>query len=166
MSGILDTARFKSFLAAELNVSMKDITTFVLGGHGDDMVPVIRLTTVGGVPVTELMAKDKLDTIVDRTRKGGAELVGLYKTGSAYFAPAAAAIEMAESYLKDQKRVLPCCCWLEGEFGIKDLYFGVPCVIGSGGIERIFELKLNDEEKRMLETSAASVRKTVAETKL
>jgi malate dehydrogenase len=166
MSGILDTARFKSFIAAELNVSMKDVTTFVLGGHGDDMVPIARLTTVGGVPVTELIPKARLDAIVDRTRKGGAELVGLYKTGSAYFAPAAAAIEMAEAYLKDQKRVLPCCAWLEGEFGINGLYFGAPCVIGGGGVEKVITFELNSDEKAMIETSAASVRKTVAETKL
>jgi malate dehydrogenase len=166
MSGILDSARFKSFIAAELEVSMKDITTFVLGGHGDDMVPITRLTTVGGVPVTELIPKDRLDAIVDRTRKGGAELVGLYKTGSAYFAPAAAAIEMAEAYLKDQKRVLPCCCWLEGEFGIDGMYFGVPCIVGAGGVEKVLTFELTAEEKKMLETSRASVSKTVAETKL
>jgi malate dehydrogenase len=166
MSGILDTARYKSFIASELNVSMKDVTALVLGGHGDDMVPITRLTTVGGVPVTELISKEKLDAIVDRTRKGGAELVGLYKTGSAYFAPAAAAIEMAEAYLRDQKRVLPCCSWLEGEFGINGLYFGVPCVIGAGGVEKVLTFELSRDEKAMLETSAASVRKTVAETKL
>jgi malate dehydrogenase len=166
MSGILDTARFKSFVSMELDVSMKDVTAFVLGGHGDDMVPITRLTTVGGVPVEELIAKDKLAAIVDRTRKGGAELVGLYKTGSAYFAPAAAAIEMAEAYLKDQKRVLPCCCWLEGEFGVNNLYFGVPCVVGAGGVEKILSFELTAAEKAMIETSAASVRKTVAETKL
>jgi malate dehydrogenase len=166
MSGILDTARLKSFIAMELGVSMKDVTTFVLGGHGDDMVPITRLTTVGGVPVTELIAKDKLDAIATRTRGGGAELVNLYKTGSAYFAPAAAAIEMAEAYLHDQKRVLPSCCWLEGEFGINGLYFGVPCVIGAGGVERVVSFELTAEEKAMIEKSAASVRKTVAETKL
>jgi malate dehydrogenase len=166
MSGILDSARFKSFIAAELNVSMKDITTFVLGGHGDDMVPITRLTTVGGVPVSELIPKDRLDAIVDRTRKGGAELVALYKTGSAYFAPASAAIEMAEAYLKDQRRVLPCCCWLEGEFGIDGMYFGVPCIVGANGIEKILTFDLTADEKKMMETSRASVSKTVAETKL
>src|SRR5262249_44708225 len=150
--GILDTARYKSFIASELNVSMKDVTALVLGGHGDDMVPITRLTTVGGVPVNELIAKDKLDAIVDRTRKGGAELVGLYRTGSAYFAPAAAAIEMAESYLRDQKRILPCCCWLEGELGINGLYFGVPCVIGAGGVEKVLTFELTKEEKAMIET--------------
>lgn len=166
MSGILDTARFKSFIAMELNVSMKDVTAFVLGGHGDDMVPITRLTTVGGVPVNELIPKARLDEIVDRTRKGGAELVKLYQRGSAYFAPAAAAIEMAEAYLRDQKRVLPCCCWLEGEFGIKDLYFGVPAIIGANGVERVLNFELTPEEKAMIETSASSVRQTVKETKL
>jgi len=166
MSGILDTARFKSFIAMELGVSMKDITAFVLGGHGDDMVPITRLTTVGGVPVTELIPADRLDAIVQRTRKGGAELVGLYQTGSAYFAPAAAAVEMAEAYLRDQKRVLPCAAWCTGQFGIDDMYFGVPCVIGSGGAERILDFELTAEEKTMIQTSATSVKKTVDETGL
>jgi malate dehydrogenase len=166
MSGILDTARYKSFIAKELGVSMKDVTAFVLGGHGDDMVPIRRLTSVGGVPVTELIPSDRLDAIIDRTRKGGAELVSLYQTGSAYFAPAAAAVEMAEAYLKDQKRVLPCAAWCTGQFGIKDMYFGVPCVIGSGGVERILDFELADDEKAMIEKSAASVKKTVDETKL
>ncbi|MEQ8274835.1 MAG: malate dehydrogenase [Deltaproteobacteria bacterium] len=166
MSGILDTARFKSFIAMELNVSMKDVTAFVLGGHGDDMVPITRLCTVGGVPVTELIPAERLAEIETRCRKGGAELVGLYKTGSAYFAPAAAAIEMAEAYLRDQKRVLPCCTWLEGEFGIKDMYFGVPCLVGSGGVEKVLEFELTDDEKASIAKSAESVSKTVAETKL
>ncbi|MCB9652953.1 MAG: malate dehydrogenase [Deltaproteobacteria bacterium] len=166
MSGVLDTARFKSFIAMELGVSMRDVTAFVLGGHGDDMVPITRLTTVGGVPVSELIPKDRLDAIVERTRKGGAELVGLYKTGSAYFAPAAAAIEMAEAYVRDQKRVLPCCAWLDGEFGINGMYFGAPCVIGAGGIERVLKFELTNEEVGMIEKSAASVKKTIAETKL
>ncbi len=166
MSGILDTARFKSFIAMELGTSMKDVTAMVLGGHGDDMVPITRLTTVGGVPVEELIPADRLAAIVDRTRKGGAELVGLYKTGSAYFAPAAAAIEMAEAYLGDHKRVLPCAAWCEGQFGIQDMYFGVPCVIGAGGVERILSFEPTEAEQRMIETSRASVAKTVAETKL
>lgn len=166
MSGILDTARFKSFVSMELNVSMKDVTAMVLGGHGDDMVPITRLSTVGGVPLTELIPADRLQSIVERTRKGGAELVQLYGNGSAYFAPAAAAIEMAEAFVKDQKRVLPCAAWLEGEFGLKDMYFGVPCVVGSGGIEKILEFKLTSDEQAMLQKSADSVRKTVAETKL
>ncbi|MBX2812791.1 MAG: malate dehydrogenase [Myxococcales bacterium] len=166
MSGILDTARFKSFIAMELGTSMKDVTAFVLGGHGDDMVPITRLTTVGGVPVEELIPAGRLEEIVQRTRKGGAELVGLYKTGSAYFAPAAAAIEMAEAYLGDHKRVLPCAAWCTGEFGINGMYFGVPCIVGAGGIEKILSFELNDKEKAMIETSRASVAKTVAETKL
>jgi malate dehydrogenase len=166
MSGILDTARFKSFIAMELNCSMKDITAFVLGGHGDDMVPITRLTTVGGVPVGELIPKPRLDEIVARTRKGGAELVSLYQTGSAYFAPASAAVEMAEAFLRDQRRILPVAAWCEGQFGIKDMYFGVPCMLGAGGIEKILEFELTDAEKEMIETSRASVAKTVAETKL
>lgn len=166
MSGILDTARFKAFIAMELGVSFKDITAFVLGGHGDDMVPITRLCTVGGVPVEELIPKDRLDEIVQRTRKGGAELVSLYQTGSAYFAPAAAAVEMAEAYLLDQKRVLPCAAWCEGEFGIQDMYFGAPCVLGAGGVEKILTFELTDDEKASIQQSAESVRKTVAETNL
>jgi malate dehydrogenase len=166
MSGILDTARFKAFVSMELGVSMKDVTANVLGGHGDDMVPITRLSTVGGVPLSELMPKDKLDAIVQRTRTGGAEIVKLLGNGSAFFAPAAAAIEMAEAYLKDQKRVIPCCAWLEGEFGVKDLYFGVPCIIGAGGVEKILTFELNAEEKAMVEKSVASVSKTIGETGL
>ena len=166
MSGILDTARFKSFIAMELGTSMKDVTAFVLGGHGDDMVPITRLTTVGGVPVEELIPADRLEEIVNRTRKGGAELVGLYKTGSAYFAPAAAAIEMAESYLGDHKRVLPCAAWCSGEFGIDGMYFGVPCIVGSKGIEKILTFELTDKEKEMIEKSRSSVAKTVQGTGL
>ncbi|MCB9648629.1 MAG: malate dehydrogenase [Deltaproteobacteria bacterium] len=166
MSGVLDTARFKSFISMELGVSMKDVTAFVLGGHGDDMVPITRLCTVGGVPVEELIPAPRLAEIVDRTRKGGAELVKLYQTGSAYFAPAAAAVEMAEAYLKDQKRVLPCAAWLEGEFGIENMYFGVPCVVGAGGIEKVLTFEPTAAEKEMIKISLASVSKTVAETKL
>ncbi len=166
MSGILDTARFKSFIASELDVSMKDVTAFVLGGHGDDMVPITRLTSVGGVPVEELIPAERLSTIVDRTRKGGAELVGLYQTGSAYFAPAAAAVEMAEAHLRDQRRVLPCAAWCQGEFGIDDMYFGVPCVVGANGIERILTFELTAEERAMIEKSATSVAKTVSDTNL
>lgn len=166
MSGILDTSRFKTFVAMELGISAKDVTALVLGGHGDDMVPITRLSTAGGVPINELIPKDRLDAIVDRTRKGGAELVGLYEKGSAYFAPAASAIEMAEAYLLDQKRVLPAACWLEGELGIDGMYFGVPCVIGRGGVEKILTFQVTAEERAMMEKSATSVRKTVAETKL
>lgn len=166
MSGILDTGRFKAFIAMELGVSMKDVTAFVLGGHGDDMVPIIRLCTVGGVPVQELIPPDRLEEIVQRTRKGGAELVSLYQTGSAYFAPAAAAVEMAEAYLRDQKRVLPCAAWCQGEFGIQNMYFGVPCVLGAGGVEKILSFELTEAEKAEIEKSRESVAKTVAETKL
>ena len=166
MAGVLDTSRFRTFLAMELNVSIADVQAFVLGGHGDDMVPLVRCTSVGGVPITELLPKDRIDAIVDRTRKGGGELVALYKTGSAYYAPAASAIAMAESYLKDQKRVLPCAAYLEGEYGIRGTYFGVPVVIGAGGVERVLELTLSDEERALVQKSLDSVRRTVEETKL
>jgi malate dehydrogenase len=147
-------------------VSVEDVSAFVLGGHGDDMVPLVRCCSVGGVPVTELLSKERIEAIVDRTRKGGGELVALYKTGSAYYAPAACAIAMAESYLKDKKRVLPCAAYLEGEYGITGCYFGVPVVIGAGGVERVLEIQLTAEEKALVATSLGSVQKTVAETKL
>ena len=166
MAGILDSARFRAFVAMELNVSVEDVQAFVLGGHGDDMVPLTRCCTVGGIPVTELLPKDRIDAIVDRTRKGGGELVALYKTVSAYYAPAAAAISMAESYLRDKKRVLPCAAYLEGEYGIHGYYFGVPVVIGAGGVERVLEVKLSDEERALVLKSLESVKKTALETKL
>ena len=166
MAGVLDTSRFKFFVADALNCSIRDIEALVLGGHGDDMVPIIRYVTVGGVPITKLIAKDKLDAIIKRTREGGAELVALYKTGSAYFAPAAAAIAMAESYLFDRKRVLPGAALLEGEYGIKGYFMGVPVQIGAGGVEKILELELTAEEKAMLDKSFASVKKTVDSVKL
>jgi malate dehydrogenase len=167
MSGILDTARFKAFVSMELNVSMKDVTANVLGGHGDDMVPITRLSTVGGVPLTELIPAPRLAEIVQRTRTGGAEIVKLLGNGSAFFAPAAAAIEMAEAFLKDQKRVIPCCTWLDqGEFGLNNVYFGAPCVIGSGGVEKVLTFELTAEEKAMVHKSVESVQKTIAETKL
>ncbi len=166
MAGVLDSARFRAFVAMELNVSVEDVQAFVLGGHGDDMVPLVRCCTVGGIPVTELLPKDRVDAIVTRTRKAGGELVALYKTGSAYYAPAAAAIAMAESYLRDKKRVLPCAAYLEGEYGIQGYYFGVPVVIGSGGVERVLELKLSEEEHALVLKSLESVRKTAIETKL
>lgn len=166
MAGVLDSARFRTFVAMELDVSAEDVQAFVLGGHGDDMVPLVRCCSVGGVPVSELLPKDRIDAIVDRTRKAGGELVALYKTGSAYYAPAAAAIGMAEAYLKDQKRVLPCAAFLEGEYGIHGTYFGVPVVIGAGGVERVLEIRLTDEERALVAKSLESVRKTVAETKL
>ncbi len=166
MAGVLDTSRFKFFVAEALNCSLRDVDALVLGGHGDDMVPLIRLATVGGVPLTELLPKEKLDAIVKRTREGGAELVSLYKTGSAYFAPAASAIAMAESYLFDRKRVLPAAALLDGQYGIKGFFMGVPCQIGAGGVEKILEVELNKDERAELETSFASVKKTVEAVKL
>jgi malate dehydrogenase len=166
MAGVLDTSRFKCFVAEAVGCSIRDVEALVLGGHGDDMVPVIRQATVGGVPLTKLLPKDKLDAIIKRTREGGAELVALYKTGSAYFAPAAAAISMAESYLLDRKRVLPCAACLSGEYGISGYFVGVPAQIGKGGVERVLELDLTAEEKAELEKSFQSVKKTVDSVKL
>jgi malate dehydrogenase len=162
MAGVLDSARLRYFLADEFNVSVKDVSAFVLGGHGDTMVPVVRYSTVAGIPLPDLIkmgwtTQARVDEIMNRTRNGGAEIVNLLKTGSAFYAPAASAIAMAESYLKDQKRVLPCAAWLNGEYGIKDLYVGVPVVIGSKGVERIVELELNGSERNMFDKSAASV---------
>ena len=162
MAGVLDSARFRHFLAEEFDVSMKDVTAFVLGGHGDTMVPSVRYSTVAGIPLPDLVdmgwtTQEKLDAIVQRTRDGGAEIVGLLKTGSAYYAPATSAIEMAEAYLKDQKRVLPCAANCDGQFGLKNMYVGVPTVIGAGGIERIVNIKLNKEEQEMFDTSVKAV---------
>jgi len=158
MAGILDTARYQAFIAMELGVSVQDISASVLGGHGDTMVPLPRLTTVGGVPLTSLIAQDRIDAIVDRTRKGGAEIVKFLKTGSAFYAPAAAAADMVDSVLLDQKRVLPCAAWLQGEYGEREIYMGVPIVIGKKGVEMIIEMPLNDEEMEMFRNSAAAVR--------
>ncbi len=163
MAGVLDSARFRHFLADELNVSVEDVSAFVLGGHGDTMVPMPRFSTVAGVPLTELVKmgwikQERLDQIVQRTRDGGAEIVGLLKTGSAFYAPAASAILMAESFLKDKKRVLPCAVYVNGPYGIKDLYVGVPAIIGEKGIERIVELELTADERAALNKSADSVR--------
>ena len=163
MAGVLDSARFRHFLAEEFNVSVEDVTAFVLGGHGDTMVPLVRYSGVAGIPLPDLVkmgwtTKERLDRIVQRTRDGGAEIVGLLKTGSAFYAPAAAAIQMAEAYLKDKKRVLPCAAWLTGQYGVKDLYVGVPAVIGAGGIERIVEIELNRAEKSAFDKSVAAVR--------
>ncbi|OJH35597.1 malate dehydrogenase [Cystobacter ferrugineus] len=166
MAGVLDTSRFKFFVAEALNTSIRDVEALVLGGHGDDMVPLVRHSTVGGVPLTQLIAKDKLDAIIDRTRKGGAELVGLYKTGSAYFAPAASSIAMAESFLLDRKRVLPAAAMLNGEYGINGVFFGVPVQIGAGGVEKIHTVELNEAEKAELARSYDSVKKTVESVKL
>jgi malate dehydrogenase len=163
MAGILDSARFRHFLAEALEVSVKDVTAFVLGGHGDTMVPLARYSTVAGIPLPDLVQmgwtnQETLDAIVQRTRDGGAEIVGLLKTGSAYYAPAASAIEMAEAYLKDQKRVLPCAAYLDGQYGLKDMYVGVPTVIGAGGIERVVEITLDRGEKAMFDKSVEAVR--------
>jgi malate dehydrogenase len=160
MAGVLDSARFQLFLAREAGVSVKDVRAMVLGGHGDDMVPVPSATTINGLPATQFVKKERLDAIIERTRKGGGEIVGLMGT-SAYYAPASAAIAMAESHLNDQKRVLPCAAYLEGEYGYNDLFMGVPCVIGAGGMERIVTIDLTREEQAMLEKSAASVRSIV-----
>lgn len=157
-SGVLDTARFRTFVAQELNLSVKDVTGFVLGGHGDDMVPLVRYSTAGGVPLENLISAGRLEEIVERTRKGGAEIVNLLGNGSAYYAPAAALVEMTEAILKDQKRVLPSIAFLEGEYGMNGIYLGVPTVLGAGGIEKIIELELTDDEKMGLQKSADSVR--------
>ena len=157
MAGVLDSARFRAFIAMELNVSIENTHAFVLGGHGDTMVPLPRYSTVAGIPITELMAQDRIDALVDRTANGGAEIVSLLKTGSAYYAPASAAVEMAESILKDKKKVLPCAAYLDGEYGFKDLFIGVPVKLGANGIEDIIEINLTDDEKTALQKSADAV---------
>ncbi len=160
MAGILDTARYRSFLAMELNVSPKDIQAVLMGGHGDTMVPLPRYTTVGGIPVTEMIDADKLEAIVNRTKKGGGEIVNLLGT-SAWYAPGAAAAQMVETIVKDERRIFPCCCWLQGEYGLSDLYLGVPVVLGKNGIEKIVELDLNAEEQELLKNSAGAVREVM-----
>lgn len=157
-SGVLDTARFRTFVAMELNVSVEDVTGFVLGGHGDDMVPLVRYSYAGGIPLETLIPKDRLDAIVERTRKGGGEIVNLLGNGSAYYAPAASLVQMAEAILKDKKRILPSIAYLEGEYGYNDLYLGVPTLLGGNGIEKVIELELTAEEKAALDKSADSVR--------
>jgi malate dehydrogenase len=161
MAGILDSARFRTFIAQELNVSVENVTAVVLGGHGDTMVPVVRLSNVSGIPLTELIEPARLDAIVDRTRNGGAEIVKYLKAGSAYYAPSAAATEMVESILKDKKKVLPCAAYLEGEYGIHGLFVGVPVKLGAGGLEKIYEIRLTAEEKAALAKSAAAVQELV-----
>ena len=163
MAGVLDSARFRHFLSLEFDVSMRDVTAFVLGGHGDTMVPLVRYSTVAGIPLPDLVkmgwtTQEKLDAIVQRTRDGGAEIVGLLKTGSAFYAPATSAIEMAESYLRDQKRVLPCAAFVKGAYGLDGMYVGVPTVIGANGIEKVIEITLNDDEQAMLQKSIDSVK--------
>jgi malate dehydrogenase len=167
MAGVLDAGRFRHFLSVEFNVSMKDVTAFVLGGHGDTMVPLVRYSTVAGIPLPDLVkmgwtTQEKLDGIVQRTRDGGAEIVGLLKTGSAFYAPAASAIEMAEAYLKDQKRLLPCAAYVDGAYGLKGMYVGVPTILGAGGVERVVDIKLNADEQAMMDKSIDAVKGLVA----
>jgi malate dehydrogenase len=166
MAGVLDTARYRSFLALEAGVSVRDIQAMVLGGHGDTMVPLISYTSVSGIPITQLIAKDKLDAIVARTRTGGGEIVKHLKTGSAYYAPSAAAAQMCEAIAKDQKRILPCAAWLQGEYGLRDLYLGVPCKLGRAGLEKIYEVELTADERAALEKSAEAVRGPMGAIKL
>jgi malate dehydrogenase len=162
MAGVLDSARFRTFIAQELQVSVENVTAVVMGGHGDTMVPIVRLSNVSGIPLTELIEKSRLDAIVDRTRNGGAEIVKYLKTGSAYYAPSASAVEMVESILKDKKKVLPCAAYLEGEYGINGLFVGVPVKLGASGIEKIYQVQLEPAEQAMLAKSAASVEELVA----
>jgi malate dehydrogenase len=166
MAGVLDTARFRSFIAEALDVSVRDIQAMVLGGHGDTMVPLISYTSVSGIPVTQLMSADKLQAIVDRTRAGGAEIVKYLKTGSAYYAPSAAAVQMCEAIVHDQKRILPCAAWLEGEYGMSGLFLGVPCKLGRSGLEQILEVELTPEERDALAKSAEAVREPMAAVQL
>jgi malate dehydrogenase len=158
MAGILDSARYRTFIARELGVSVKDVVGFVMGGHGDTMVPLPRYTTVAGIPLTQLLAKERIDAIVERTRNGGAEIVGLLKSGSAYYAPSASVVEMVDSILLDKKRVLPCAALLEGEYGVNGIFVGVPCVLGARGVERVIELELDADEMAQLRRSADAVR--------
>lgn len=166
MAGVLDTARYRAFLATELDVSVRDIQAMVLGGHGDTMVPLVGYTSVSGIPVTQLMDRAKLDAIVDRTRNGGAEIVKHLKTGSAYYAPSAGAVQMAEAIVNDQRRILPCAAWLQGEYGMKDLFLGVPCKLGKGGLQKIIEVELTKDERAALEKSAEAVREPMRAVKL
>jgi malate dehydrogenase len=161
MAGVLDSARMSAFVAMECKVSVENVHSFVLGGHGDDMVPLPRYSTVAGIPLPDLLPKERIDAIVARTRKGGAEIVNLLKTGSAYYAPSAAAVEMVEAVLKDKKKILPCCVYLEGEYGIKGLFVGVPVKLGAKGVEEIIQIKLTPEENAALQKSAASVKELV-----
>ncbi|MDZ7305159.1 MAG: malate dehydrogenase [candidate division KSB1 bacterium] len=166
MAGILDTARYRTFIAMELNVSVRDISALVLGGHGDDMVPLPRLTTVGGIPLTELLSKDRIDAIIERTKNGGAEIVKYLKEGSAYYAPSAAVAEMVESVVHDSKRVLPCSAWLTGQYGLNEVCVGVPVKLGKNGVEQIYELQLTEAEMKMLHDSAERVKANIAKLKL
>ena len=161
MAGVLDTARYRTFLSMEAGVSVEDIQAMVLGGHGDTMVPLISTTTVSGIPITKFIAPDRLDAIVERTRSGGAEIVKFLKTGSAYYAPSSGAVQMAEAIVKDKKRVLPCAAFLQGEYGMSDLFLGVPCLLGAGGLERVIEVDLSEAERAALEQSADAVRELI-----
>jgi malate dehydrogenase len=165
-AGVLDAARFQAFVAMELEVSVEDVQVLVMGGHGDTMVPLPRYCTVSGIPLSELMPADRIQALINRTRDGGAEIVKLLKTGSAYYAPAASTIAMVESIVRDKKRILPCSAYLEGEYGLKDLYFGVPVKLGAQGVEKVVELDLDDDEMKLVRTSAAAVRKSIEELKL
>ena len=166
MAGVLDTARYRGFLAEALDVSVRDIQAMVLGGHGDTMVPLISYTSVSGIPVTQLMSKEKLDAIVDRTRNGGAEIVKHLKTGSAYYAPSAGAVQMAKAIVNDQRRILPCAAWLQGEYGMSDLFLGVPCKLGRKGLEKVIEVELTADERAALQKSAEAVREPMRAVKL
>jgi malate dehydrogenase len=165
-AGVLDAARYRAFLAAEIGCSVEDVQALLLGGHGDDMVPLARYTFAGGIPITQLVPKQRLEQIIDRTRKGGAEIVGLLKTGSAYYAPAAASVQMAEAIIRDKKRILPCAAYCDKEYGIGGYFVGVPCVLGTGGVERVIEIELDESEKKMFQTSVAHVKELVAALRL
>jgi len=162
MAGVLDSARFRVFIAMELNISVEEVQAFVLGGHGDDMVPLIRYSTVAGIPIAELIAEDRIKAIVDRTRKAGGEIVNLLKTGSAFYSPAASAVQMAEAILKDKRRILPCAAYLQGEYGLQDIFFGVPVVLGAAGVEKVIEVRLTAEEQAAVEKSAREVKESIA----
>ena len=161
MAGVLDTARFRSFISLELGVSVEDIQALVLGGHGDTMVPLVSYTTIAGIPLTQFLEQERIDALIDRTRKGGAEIVGHLKTGSAYYAPSAAAVQMAEAIVKDKRRILPCAAYLEGEYGQEGIFLGVPCQLGEGGLQRIIEVELTESEAEALANSAGAVRETI-----
>ncbi len=163
MAGILDTARFRVFIAMELNVSVEDIQALVLGGHGDSMIPLPRYSSVGGIPLSQLLSEEKIDKLVARTRKAGGEIVALLKTGSAFYSPSASVIQMAEAIIKDKKRILPCCAYLEGEYGLNDIYFGVPVKLGRKGVEEVMEVELTSEEKELVQKSGAAVKKSITE---
>jgi malate dehydrogenase len=162
MAGVLDSARYRAFLAEALDISVRDIQAMVLGGHGDTMVPLISYTVVSGIPVTQLLSREQLDAIVDRTRNGGAEIVKHLKTGSAYYAPSSGAVQMAEAIVKNQRRILPCAAWLEGEYGMSGLYLGVPCKLGANGLEQVIEVELTDGEREALAKSAEAVREPMS----